>query len=184
MTFVIFLLDRCTSSDYSHNTYMEHRTMWYNRWIPLICQDAKIYIFPYTSKLLCYFFDLYSGKRVFKNSSLITRNSVSCSDIEDYSVDSPYTTRHHTHHPNHCILLRMWILYVQFTLSPLVTRFEVTSESILQLVLYQDDILYEGDEWVMSEVKWITAVILWCTCYYSVMGDELTSSVKFLFFFL
>ena len=125
-----------------------------------------------------------SEKEFSKNSSLITRSAISCCSIEVYSVNSPYTTRHHTHHPNRCILLRMWILYAQFTLSPLVTLKKVTSESALQLVLYQNDMLCEGDEWVTSEVKWITAVILWCTLCYSVMGDELTSSVKKLFFFL
>ncbi len=41
-----------------------------------------------------------------------------------------------------------------------------------------------GDEWVTSELKWITAAILWYIKVYSVMGDELTSSVKILFFFL
>ena len=42
--------------------------------------------------------------------------------------------------------------------------------------------LHEGDEWVTSETKWITAVICRYTDRYSVMGDELTSSVKILFF--
>ena len=76
------------------------------------------------------------------------------------------------------------MLYAQFVLFQLVTRFEVTSESILQLILYQNDMKYEGDEWVTSEVKWITAVILWCTSYYNALGDELQSSVKNLFFYL
>ena len=44
--------------------------------------------------------------------------------------------------------------------------------------------LHEGDEWVTSETKWITSVILWCTYCYSAMGDKLQSSVKILFFFL
>ena len=126
----------------------------------------------------------YSEKEFSKNSSLVTRNAVSCCGIEVYSVGSPYTTRHPTRHQNRCILLRMWILYTQFTLSPLVTLKKVTSESTLQLVLYQNDMLCEGDEWVTSEEKWITVVILWGTLYYSVMGDELTSSVKILFVFL
>ena len=63
----------------------------------------------------------HSEKEFSKNSSLITRNAVSRCSIEAYSIDSPYTTRHHTHHQNRCILLRMWILYVHFTLIPLVT---------------------------------------------------------------
>ena len=125
-----------------------------------------------------------SEKEFWKNSSLITRNAVSCCDIEAYSDNSPYTTRHHTHHPIRCILLRMWMLYAQFTLFPLVTLKKVTSESALQLILYQNDMPYNGDEWVTSEAKWITAVILWCTYCYSDMGDELTSNVKILFSFL
>ena len=120
---------------------------------PLICQNTKIYIFLYTSKLLCCFFDLYSEKEFSKNSSLITRSAVSCCGIVVYSVDSPYATRHPTRHKNRCILLRMWILYAQFTLSPLVTLKKVTSESALQLVLYQKDMPYKGDEWVTSEMK-------------------------------
>ena len=51
------------------------------------------------------------------------------------------------------ILLRTWILYTKFTLSPLVTLKKVTSESTLQLVLYQKDMPYKGDEWVTSEMK-------------------------------
>ena len=62
--------------------------------------------------------------------------------------------------------------------------FRVTSELSLQVIKYQDDMLSEGDEWVTSEVKWITAAILWYIKVYSVMGDELTSSVKILFVFL
>ena len=54
---------------------------------------------------------MYSEKEFSKNSSLITRNAVSNCIIEIYSVDVPYTTRHHTHHPNKRILLRMWMLY-------------------------------------------------------------------------
>ena len=76
------------------------------------------------------------------------------------------------------------MLYAQFTLFPLVTLKKVTSESALQLVLYQNDIPHEGDEWVTSETKWITVVILWYTYHYNAMGDELQSSVKILFFFL
>ena len=64
---------------------------------------------------------LLSEKEFSKNSSLVTHNAVSCWDIEAYSANSPYTTRHHTHHPNRCILLRMCMLYVQFTLRLLVT---------------------------------------------------------------
>ena len=76
------------------------------------------------------------------------------------------------------------MLNAQFTPSPLVTLKKVTSESALQLIMYQIDMPHEGDEWVMSETKWITAVILWRTRYYSAMGDELTSNVKILFFFM
>ena len=62
--------------------------------------------------------------------------------------------------------------------------FRVTSELALQVILYQIDMPCEGDEWVTSEVKWITRVILWCSLYYSATGDELQSGVKILFFFL
>ena len=127
---------------------------------------------------------LLSKKEFSKNSSLITRNAVSCCDIDAYSANSPCTTRHPTRHLNCCILLRMWILYAWFTLHSLVTLKKVTSESSLQLAQYQNIIPCEGDEWVTSDMKWITAVILWCTLCYSVMGDELTSSVKILFFYL
>ena len=58
------------------------------------------------------------------------------------------------------------------------------SESTLQLILYQINMLREGDEWVTSETKWITDVILWRTHHYNASGDELTSSVKILFFFM
>ena len=126
---------------------------------------------------------LGSEKEFSKNSSLITRSAISCCSIEVYSVGSPYTTRHHTHHPNRCILLRMWILYVQFTLSPLVTLKKVTSELSSQLLLSQNDMLCEGDEWVTSEAKWITAVMRCIINRYRAMGDELTSSMKILFFF-
>ena len=74
---------------------------------------------------------IHLEKEFSKNSSLVTRNAVSYCDIEVYSDNSPYTTRHHTHHPIRCILLRMWILYAHFTLSSLVTLKKVTSESTL-----------------------------------------------------
>ena len=64
---------------------------------------------------------LRSNKEFSKNSSLVTRNAVIYCDIEDYSVDSPYTTRHHTHHPNKGILLIINILGMRFALSSLVT---------------------------------------------------------------
>ena len=103
---------------------------------------------------------LYSEKEFWKNSSLITRNAVShCVNVV-YSVDSPHTTRHPTHHQNPCILLRMWILHVQFTPTTLVTLKKVTSELDLQLILYQANIPHKGDEWVTSAAKWITRVIL------------------------
>ena len=69
-----------------------------------------------------------------------------------------------------------------FTLFPLVTMKKVTSESTLQLILYQMDKLCKGDEWVTSEVKWITATTLWHRKLYGAMGDELQSYVKNLFF--
>ena len=94
-----------------------------------------------------------SKKEFSKNSSLVTRNAVIYCDIEDYSVDSPYTTRHHTRHPNKGILLIINSLGTRFSLSPLVTLKKVTSESTLQLVIYQDDMPCEGDEWVTSEMK-------------------------------
>ena len=50
---------------------------------------------------------LCSEKEFSKNSSLVTRNAVNGWDIEAYSVNLSYTTRHHTHYPNRCILLRM-----------------------------------------------------------------------------
>ena len=64
---------------------------------------------------------LCSEKKFFKNSSLVTRNAVNGCDIEAYSANSPYTTRHHTRHPNRCMLLRLCMLYAQFTLRSLVT---------------------------------------------------------------
>ena len=75
----------------------------------------------------------------------------------------------------------MWILQCLFTRHPLVTLFRVTSELAMQLILYQYDISLNGDEWVTSETKWITAVTHWHIKPYSTMGDELTSSVKILF---
>ena len=53
---------------------------------------------------------LLSEKEFSKNSSLITRNAVSCWDIVAYSVNLAHTTRHRTYHLNRCILLRMWML--------------------------------------------------------------------------
>ena len=64
---------------------------------------------------------LRSKKEFSKNSSLVTRNAVNYCDIEDYSFDSPYTTRHLTRHPNKGILLIINILGTRFALSPLVT---------------------------------------------------------------
>ena len=60
----------------------------------------------------------------------------------------------------------------------------VTSELALQVILYQIDMPCEGDEWVTSALKWITAVTKRVTMTCSAEGDELTSSVKILFFFL
>ena len=96
---------------------------------------------------------LRSKKEFSKNSSLVTRNAVNYCDIEDYSFDSPHTTRHLTRHPNKGILLIINILGARFTLSPLVTLKKVMSESTLQLILYQNDMPCEGDEWVTSETK-------------------------------
>ena len=62
-----------------------------------------------------------SEKKFLKNSSLVTRNAVSCWEFEAYSANSPYATRHHTRHPNRRMLLRMCMLYAQFTLRSLVT---------------------------------------------------------------
>ena len=95
----------------------------------------------------------YSEKEFSKNSSLVTHNAVSHCSIVAYSANSPYTTRHPTHHQNHCILLRIWILHMHFTPHSLVTIKKVTSESALQLILYQNDMPYNGDEWVTSETK-------------------------------
>ena len=127
---------------------------------------------------------LCSKKEFCKNSSLITRNVVSCCNVGCYSVDSPYTTRHPTHHPKPCILLRMWILRTRFALALLVTLKKVTSELTLQLILYQIDMLCEGDEWVTSETKWITAVMQRVTMTCSAESDELTSVAKILFFLI
>jgi hypothetical protein len=96
---------------------------------------------------------LRSKKEFSKNSSLVTHNAVNYCDIEDYSFDSPHTTRHLTRHSNKGILLIINILGTRFTLSPLVTLKKVMSESTLQLVLYQNDMLCTGDEWVTSETK-------------------------------
>ena len=60
----------------------------------------------------------------------------------------------------------------------------VTSELALQVILYQIDMPCEGDEWVTSALKWITAVTVWQIGYYDATGDELQSGVKILFFFL
>ena len=49
----------------------------------------------------------YSEKKFSKNSSLVTRNAVSCCGIEDYSANLPNTTRHPTHHQNPCNSLIM-----------------------------------------------------------------------------
>ena len=77
----------------------------------------------YLTPLICYveIAILRSKKEFSKNSSLVTRNAVNYCDIEDYSFDSPHTTRHLTRHPNKCILLIINILGARFTLSPLVT---------------------------------------------------------------
>ena len=42
---------------------------------------------------------------------------------------------------------------MHFTLHPLVTLKKVTSESTLQLIIYQNDMSHKGDEWVTSEAK-------------------------------
>ena len=78
----------------------------------------------------------------------------------------------------------MWDLQGWFTRHRLVTIFRVTSEMTLQLILYQYDMLLEGDEWVTSALKWITVVIFCVLIYYNVMGDELQSSMKNLFFWV
>ena len=64
---------------------------------------------------------LRSEKEFSKNSSLVTCNAVSCWEFEAYSANSPCTTRHHTCYPNRCMLLRMCMLYAQFTLRSLAT---------------------------------------------------------------
>ena len=91
-----------------------------------------------------------SKKEFWKNSSLVTHNAVSCCDIEDCSADSPYVTRHPTHHQNLCILLIIWILHAQFTLSPLVT-------------------LKMGDEWIGSVS---CSVLKWYAMWWWWVGDE------------
>ncbi len=125
---------------------------------------------------------LLSKKEFLKNSSLVTRNAVSRYALGVYNADSPYATRHPTRHQNLCILLIMWVLYAWFAISLLVTLKKVTSELTLQLILCQIDMLCEGDEWVTSALKWITAVTERVTTTCSVEGDELTSVAKILFF--
>ena len=127
---------------------------------------------------------LLSKKEFRKNSSLITRNAVSCCLIEAYSVNLTYITRHPTHHRNPRILLIIWMLYARFALLPLVTYFGVTSELTLQVVLYQMVMLCEGEEWVTRETKWITAATIWQIQHYNAAGDELQSGIKILFSFL
>ena len=58
------------------------------------------------------------------------------------------------------------------------------SESALQLVRYQYDMPLVGDEWVTSEVKWITVAKCWYIVLYGATGDELQSCMKILFFYL
>ena len=65
--------------------------------------------------------------------------------------------------------------------SPTRHLFRVTSELALQLILYQYDIPFDGDEWVTSETKRITVATHWHIKLYNDMGDELTSSMKILF---
>ncbi len=48
-----------------------------------------------------------SEKKFSKNSSLVTRNAVNCCGIEDYSANSPHTTRHLTRYQNLCNSLIM-----------------------------------------------------------------------------
>ena len=60
--------------------------------------------------------------------------------------------------------------------------FGVTSEMALQVILYQIDMPCEGDEWVTSALKWITAATIWQIKHYNATGDELQSGVKILFF--
>ena len=104
-------------------------------------------------KLQCRDCNFTFKKEFSKSSSLVTHNAVNYCDIEDYSFDSPYATRHLTRHPNKSILLIINILDARFALSPLVTLKKVMSESTLQLVVYQDDMPCKGDEWVTSETK-------------------------------
>ena len=93
---------------------------------------------------------LRSKKEFSKNSSLVTHNAVNYCDIEDYSFDSPHTTRHLTRHPDKGILLIINILGARFTLSPLVT-------------------LKKGDEWnnlvTCSVSEWYAMYGWW-------VGDE------------
>ena len=58
----------------------------------------------------------------------------------------------------------------------------MTSELALQLVVYQGDKLFAGDEWVTSALKLITAAIPRITITYGATVDELQSYVKILFF--
>ena len=87
-----------------------------------------------------------------------------------------------THHPKALYLAENVDNTCAIHLSPTRHLFRVTSELAMQLILYQNDILPMGDEWVTSETKWITAATLWHIKLYNAMGDELQSSVKILFF--
>ena len=113
---------------------------------------------------------------------LVTLNAASHCVSLGYSGDSFQNTRHPLITPKPCILLRMWDIEGWFTRHPLITFFRVTSELAMQLVLYQNDIPLNGDEWVTSETKWITAATHWHIKPYNAMGDELQSYVKILFF--
>ena len=93
---------------------------------------------------------LRSKKEFSKKSSLVTRNAVNYCDIEDYSFDSPHTTRHLTRHPDKGILLIINILGARFTLSPLVT-------------------LKKGDEWISLATCYISR---WYTMWGWRVGDE------------
>ena len=77
--------------------------------LPIMLERSFIYkaTTVYLSLFLTSSASIHSEKEFSKNSSLVTRNAVSYCIIVAYSVNSPYTTRHHTHHPNRCILLRM-----------------------------------------------------------------------------
>ena len=116
----------------------------------LICQNAKIYIFPNTSKLLCCFFDFRFRKRVFKK--LVT------------------------HHPKRCKLLWHWGLQRQFTLyhsspdsSPKSSYLIENVDIIRAIYPLSTRHPEKGDEWIELATSSISE---WYVMWGWWVGDE------------